>query len=442
MKKILSLFLCAVIIFTAVACSGKKNPAETGTGVPTGTTAPITESEPSRPIKDVYGMFDEQYDYIYEDIGLVPETFTVGKPIYSLIDEHNAAYDRNDAASLSGRTPTIYYLATSLSLTAADLTTYFTTCFNSGIIDLMPSEEVINALAGGDSAAAMAACIHPAALCKDGKVFTLRMLLEGQGASYGVTDEDIKTTVESARKYYGAALLKSDLLTDSMKAKLSELGFEVVRENVGSICTLHSDEYHTIPAALSDLVDASEFKTWKSQSAKGSGGCNISTDIVSFVKDFSIAKEDFINIYNAALGTLGNYNIDIIYSEDEGAAETYYCEKHPSVTADIEADKAMAKLKEKIASDKEMDDFVTNVHEFSLAEILLMTSRDDTYLASLEEYMDSLVALPEIDLAGIYENSDELTRMIIGRSVYFIDRFVSGRKTFEAPYEAHRSISE
>ena len=189
-------------------------------------------------------------------------------------------------------------------------------------------------------------------------------------------------------------------------------------------------------------MDASEFKTWKSQSAKGSGGCNISTDIVSFVKDFSIAKEDFIDIYNAALGTLGNYNIDIIYSEDEGAAETYYCEKHPSVTADIEADKAMAKLKEKIASDKEMDDFVTNVHEFSLAEILLMTSRDDTYLASLEEYMDSLVALPEIDLAGIYENSDELTRMIIGRSVYFIDRFVSGRKTFEAPYEAHRSISE
>ena len=433
MKRILALILCTFILVSALSCSGKKNPAGTGTGVPTGTAAPTADPEPPRLVKDVCGMFEEQYDYIYEDIGLVPGTFTVGRPIYSLTDGFHAQYEKDDAA----KPPVIYHLAKSLSLTSDDLSTYFTTCHSSGIIDIMPSEEAIAALAGSDVSAAMEACTHPAALYKDGKVYSLRMLLEGKSPA---SDDEIKSTVENARTYYGPALLKSEKLSDQMKGKLSSLGFEVVKESIGSVCTIHSDEYHKIPEQLTALVDAAALKTWRDSLSSASASCGKAENIVSFVNEFSISKEDFIKMYNAAGGTLGNYNIDVIYSEDATAADTYYSTAHKALIADIEADRAMAKLKEKIVNDNGMNDFVTNVHEFSLAEILLMISKDADYLASLSEFANSLVALPEIDLSGIYDNSEGLQRMIRGRTVYVVDRYVSGRNLADTPYEAHRFI--
>ncbi|MBQ8207242.1 MAG: hypothetical protein IJZ89_00720 [Clostridia bacterium] len=436
MKKILMALLCAILCLTLLACSEKSG--ENGSDNSDDTASDshiITEDLPDRNITAIYGMFDEQYDFIYEDICLVPGTFTQKNPIYSMLEEHNSAYNGASSESLSSRTPAIFYLANELSLTEVDLNEYYTACLEMGITDIMPTSEAMKAIAGGDASAAMAACAHPSALAKDGKVYTLRMLLEGEAE--GISDDLIAATVERAKQYYGASLLKSDLLTDTMKEKLSALGFEVVKENVGSLCTVHADEYHTIPSALEALVDAAELKSWKEQSADGGTDCTISANIAKFVQDFAIAKETFIELYNAENGTLGHYNIDVIY---DGDAASYYSEKHSEYNAAVEADRAIAKLKQKVAEDKGMTDFVTNVHEFSLAELLIMIDKDNAYIAELGEYMNSLIALPEIDINAIYDNKDELMRMIGKRSVYYIDCQVSGRSTFETAYDAHRMI--
>ena len=85
-----------------------------------------------------------------------------------------------------------------------------------------------------------------------------------------------------------------------------------------------------------------------------------------------------------------------------------------------------------------MTDFVTNVHEFSLAELLIMIDKDSAYIAELEAFKDTLVALPDFSIEDIYDRKDEFTRLIAKRPVYAIDRIVSGRIVFENAYNAHR----
>lgn len=435
MKKIIFTIICLTLCVWLLACAGKDpNVGENITEEPSDVSDTVTEEYTGRVVTAIYGMFDEQYDFIYEDICLVPGTFTQGNPIYSMIDTHNAAYDRSSFDSLSGRTPAIFYLTKELSLTEVDLNEYYTACFETGITDIMPTSETMKAIVSGDSAKVMEACAHPSAMAKNGRIYSLRMLLEGDFAD--VTDDEIKATVERAKQYYGSALLKSDLLTDDMREKLSALGFDVVKANVGTLCTVHADEYHSIPAELEALVDASALKAWKERPA-AAGGCGVSVNIADFVRDFNIEKDTFIEIYNSLGGTLGLYNINVIY---DGDAAAYYSEKHPEYTSAVECDRAMAKLKEKIVADKGMADFVTNIHEFSLAEIIIMTDKDSAYIAELDAFMDSLVALPEISINGIYEDQAEYVRMLGKRSPYYIDMQVCGKNSFESAYEAHSVI--
>ncbi len=430
MKRIIFTLLCAILCLALIACGGKAN--ENGENNSTATdTEAVTEKLPERNITEIYGMFNEQYDFIYEDICLVTGTFTQNNPIYSLMEEYENSIDRTSYETLSARLPVICYLANELSLTEVDLNEYYTACFEMGITDIMPSSETMKAIVSGDAAAAASACVHPSALAKDGKVYTLRQLLESDIP--GVSDDEIKATVERAKNYYGSELLKSELLSEKMKEKLSALGFEVVNESIGSLCNIHADEYHTIPEKLAALVDSAELESWKKE--QNSTECGGGANIADFVKDFEISKEKFIEIYNAENGTLGHYNINAIYGE---APEAYYSEKHPEYVADVEADRAMAALKAKVAEDKGMTDFVTNVHEFSLAELLIMVDKDTAYIAELEAFMDTLIGLPEFSIEEIYNRKDEFTRMLTKRTAYAIDRMVSGRTAFETAYDAHR----
>ncbi len=432
MKKINFTLLCILFCIFLIACGGKVNENGVDSGTDFGETESITEKLPERNITTIYGMFNEQYDFVYEDICLVPGTFTQQNPVYSMIEEYNAGFDRSSYESISSRLPAICHLSKELSLTEIDLNEYYTACFEMGITDIMPSSETMKAIVEGGEAA-VAACIHPSALAKDGKAYTLRQLLEYDIP--GISDGEIKATVERAKTYYGSSLLKSEILTEKMKERLSSLGFEVLKENIGNICTLHADEYHTIPLQLEALVDPESLESWKKQqkNLECGGGANIA----DFVKEFEITKEKFIEIYNGENGTLGHYNIDAIYGED---AEAYYGEKHSGYTAAVEADRAMASLKAKIAQDKSMTDFVTNVHEFSLAELLIMIDKDSAYIAELEAFMETLIALPSFKIEEIYSKKDEYTRLLTKRSVYALDRMASGRNIFENAYDAHSLI--
>ncbi|MBR3967882.1 MAG: hypothetical protein IKJ91_12505 [Clostridia bacterium] len=431
MKKIIFALLSLILCLTLIACGGKANENADNTGNVTNDSAVVTEKLPERNITEIYGIFNEQYDFIYEDICLVPGTFTQQNPVYSMIEKYEESFDRGSIESISSRLPAICHLAKELSLTDVDLNEYYTACFEMGIIDIMPSNEIMKTIVSGDAVAIASACAHPSALAKEGKVYTLRQLLEVEIS--GISDDEIRATVESAKNYYGSELLKSEFLSERMKEKLSALGYEIVKDKVGTLCTVHADEYHTIPSELEALVDSAKLSEWKAnaEDTECGGGANIA----DFVKAFDISKEKFIEIYNSLNGTLGHYNIDEIYGD---APDAYYSEKHPTFIAEVEADRAMAALKAKVAEDKGMTDFVTNVHEFSLAELLIMVDKDDAYIAELEEFMSTLVGLRGFSIGEIYDRKDEFTRMLSKRTPYAIDRMVSGRAVFENAYDAHK----
>lgn len=433
MKKIILILLCAALLLTLLSCGDSG--ADTDTGADTGIDAVETEP-PVRVIDEIYGMFDEQYDFIYEDICLVPGTFASGSDFYSLLDERLSEYPVSDVTKHSERTPAIRYLKDKLSLSEEDIKNYYLAAVEAGAYATAPSDNVIKILAGNNTAAVMDTCAHPSALAKDGRVFTLRTLLTADLTEYGVTDDDIKATVKRAKEYYGDSILKEENLTDEMKAKLTSLGFETVKEKVGTLCGVHSDEYHTIPEALLASVDSAAFESWKKSASASSDDCKEGVNIVSFVTEFSVSKDDFIEIYNAACGTLGDYNADVIYG---GEADAYYRAKHTELEADIAADRAMAALKAKISEDKGMSDFVTDVNEFSLAEILLMIDNDPAYFATLGELTADL---PDFSFEKIYSDSEKLINMIGKRTVYYIDRYVSGRHIFNTPYEAHATLAD
>lgn len=434
MKKLLIILFCLILSLSVISCGNEAGGQQDNVNPDGGTdTALETEASSGRKVTSIYGMFDEQYDFIYEDICLVPGTFTQKNPVYSIIEKYDSSLDRSSVDALSKRLPAIIVLSKELSLTEVDLNEYFTACFETGITDIMPSSEVMKAIVSEDEAKAAELCVHPSALAKDGKVYTLRMLLEGKAE--GVSDKEIKATVDKAKAYYGAELLKSDRLSDTMREKLSELGYEVIKASAGTLCTIHSDEYHSIPSQLEAMVDADALKSWK-ENLKADE-CGAKGNIADFVRQLNVSKESFIELYNSLGGTLGHYNIDAIYGEN---AEEYYSQKHTDYVKCVEADRAMAGLKEKVAKDTGMDDFVTNVHEFSLAEILLMINRDEAYIKELGEYMQTVVSMPEIDIASIYDNGTEYINLISKRSPYYIDCQASGRIAFPTPYDAHRTL--
>ncbi|MBR4295822.1 MAG: hypothetical protein IKT56_03170 [Clostridia bacterium] len=439
MKRFLFSLLCFLLLVSLISCSGK------GKGVDTDsqdTDAPQTETENTkREVGEIYGMFDEQYQFIFDDICYIADTFTVNDSVFALINEYEASFSIDNIDTFSARVPAIYYLIDKLDVSNDDISAYFEAAYASGANTEKPSDKQLSALGSGDVSEIMKVCVHPSALAKDGRVFTLRMLLEGDAGSYGVNDDEIKETVNRAISYYGEnKLLKSPSLTDNMKNKLISLGFKIEKESISSICPVHTDAYHTIPEYFYAAHGESEIDKWKedASSAENDTECTMSgVNIKAFLIDFGYSKEAVIEIYNSFGGTLGDLNIDLIYSDDAEAADAYYRTKNEAMEKAIAYDRAIASLKERIIADKEMGDFFTNVHEVSLPEILFMFDEDEAYLSSLSDFMVSL-GLENLNLSAFYQNYDEILRLIMRRSAYYVDCYVTGRTAYDTPYEARK----
>lgn len=438
MKRFLFSLLCFLLLVSLISCSGKGKGADTDSQ---DTDAPKTETEnTNREVGEIYGMFDEQYQFIFDDICYIADTFTVNDSVFALINEYEASFSIDNIDTFSARVPAIYYLIDKMDVSSDDISAYFEAAYASGANTEKPSEKQLSAIRNGDVAEIMKVCVHPSALAKDGRVFTLRMLLEGDADSYGVKDDEIKATVNRAISYYGEnKLLKSSSLTDNMKNKLASLGFKVEKESVSSICPVHTDTYHTIPEYFYTAHGESEINKWKEDASSGANDteCTSGVNIATFLVDFGYSKDAVIEIYNSLGGTLGDLNIDLIYGEDTEALNTYYGTKNETMEKTIAYDRALASLKERIIADKEMGDFFTNVHEISLPEILFMFDEDETYLSSLSAFMSSL-GLEELDLGAIYKNHDEILRLIMKRSAYYVDCYVTGRTAYDTPYEARK----
>lgn len=86
--------------------------------------------------------------------------------------------------------------------------------------------------------------------------------------------------------------------------------------------TIHTDRYFTICGSLIDFVGEEKFNEFK---AKYGGTENF--NILNFIKEFNISKEDFKNCTETQLlVTYGVYNTDYIYGTEEMQKE--YFEKH------------------------------------------------------------------------------------------------------------------
>ncbi len=447
MKKMILAMAALLMLASLASCAGDKtkNPDDSsetqtmifGDGGGDGTSGFYNETEKMEPIResiDYYGMLEEQYSVYYEDISIIPGTFTADGEVYALLDtlEGEGGGSAEESAT---RAPTIFYIAEELDIGEGQLKAYYKACVDGGIFGFMPSDKALAAIASGDREKTMELCAHPSALYSGGKVYTLKMLLSGEAADVG--DGDITETLNRAVAYYGDELLQSPLLTKEMSAKLAQLGFIKVGDSENG-CGMHLVEYHTIPEELMEFCTPEEYETWKAELSFSSH--SIPENIYDFVRKFNVSREKFIEIYNAAGGTLGLYNIDVIYGDGAENASDYYSQSSLALKEDIERDRVIAKLKEGLAEVCNMGDFVTNVHEFSLAELLLMTSRDDAVLDYLDDAVKESGVSLEIDFAGIYDNASELMRMIRGRTPYSIDRYVSGRLMVDTPYEAQKTV--
>jgi len=94
-----------------------------------------------------------------------------------------------------------------------------------------------------------------------------------------------------------------------------------------------NDSFHNFSGALIDYVGEKEFAAWLDQTAKdkkiyeNTNCIYYYCNIVRFVRDFDIKREEF----QAILDNIGvvyyryDYNLDIIYSEDEKLIDQYYC---------------------------------------------------------------------------------------------------------------------
>ena len=438
MKKLLSLIMALVLLLLLVGCSDKTD----GDADPTDTLPTTDTAAPEPDIdepKDLYGIFDERFVFAFENVLFMKGTFTGASDAYTKHNEYVDGYSMADLDSASKRPPLLYHLIKEYEAGKTELYKYFLSLVDNNNIAKLPDDAVLETLAGDDVAAVMSIAAHPAALAKGERTFSLRMLLESDVSAFGVTDDEIKATVERAIAHYGKEeLFDESRLSGSMKTKLAALGFDInaPEKAEGSLCSEHADAYHTIPEELVNLVGASEHEKWE-KSAKKEKGCDAGGyNIFAFVKNFEVSAEAIIKIYNSEGGTLGDYPVELICAGDAAAVEAYYSVQNKEAEREVAANRAMAALKSKVISDNAMDGFFMSVHECSLPELLFMINYDAAYIEELETYIKSLGADLSIDFDRIYESKDTFMKMIMKRTPYYIDCTASGRTSFDTPYEA------
>lgn len=119
-----------------------------------------------------------------------------------------------------------------------------------------------------------------------------------------------------------SALIMVSCANNSAEINSSESGGH---EYGGIIECEHTISYHSISYTLIDYVGNEEFDKWTdSQNYE-------STNIVNFIRDFNIPKEVFIEYYNETINYYTHdYDIDLIYSDDDEAIEEYFRDKEAS----------------------------------------------------------------------------------------------------------------
>lgn len=98
------------------------------------------------------------------------------------------------------------------------------------------------------------------------------------------------------------------------------------------ICLIHGHEWHAFPSVLTEYIGDEAFMEWfdsnkyintKTECAYPDGS------LYEVVREFNIPKEIFEELYYGEGGCYYTYvwNIDLIYSDDEKAADEYYRDK-------------------------------------------------------------------------------------------------------------------
>lgn len=441
MKLRILAFLLAVVTVLSLAlvsCGKKKDTDDSDTdteGIETETEAPIY-----REVTSYYGMYDEKYDFIFEDICIIADTFTANRTeVLSASDAADAA-KFTPGSDLSLKQPKIYRYIKDLSLTREEVEAYYNTALEFHANQTVPTKAQYDALFSGDDAKAMEACVHETALYKDGHVYSVSDLLLGKAE--GVSDAEIKETCNRALAYYGEEFTKSPLLTDDMASRLEELGFKTVSDaekNKKTLCSVHGDEYHTYPEALIKLVGESKFNEWKKEAEKTGTGDECShgdENIYNLIHALNVKKDDFIELYNTDKSMIGDYPIDLLFDGSADEVDAYYRASTAAVRAKAGARKTFVEMKEYIVKSKGLGDFIDNVMEFSLPEILLVTDFTAEDFADYKRFCDEKEYSYDIDFYDILARSDEFVRMMRKHTVYFIDCSCVGEPAFETPYEA------
>ncbi|MGN1048097.1 MAG: hypothetical protein ACI4QZ_05765 [Eubacteriales bacterium] len=437
-KRILALIMALCMLL--LASCGKKKQADGDTDSLGNETSNDTEQLSNRVVTEYKGIYEERYDFIFDDICTIADTFTVDRMSEISVSDDIERMKITPDYDFSETLPAIYRYITDLSLTRDEVENYYNLAFESLANDHVPTAEQYDALFSGDADKVMKACVHETALYKDGHVYSLSMLLEG--TANGVSDKEIKQVCDRAAAYYGDEFFTSPLLTDTMAEKLASLGYETISDaekNKKTLCSVHGDEYHTYPEALIGLVGKAEFEKWKSEAASKSGDADCGhgeENIYSLIHSLGVTKDDFITLYNTDVGMIGDYPIDLLFDGTAADADSYYRASTAETRAEIGSRKTLADLKQYIIDTKGLGDFYENVMECSLAELLLVCDYTDADFEDYNRFLDEAEYSYDIDFAALLASKSEITRMIGSHSAHFVDCYVTGKPMFETPYES------
>ncbi len=172
-------------------------------------------------------------------------------------------------------------------------------------------------------------------------------------------------------------LLSSIILTSCNTAPLKEKTESSPPLEAGGITECeHTPDYHSIDSELIDYIGQEKFNEWYIAAA-GSIYTDIffeDINIVRFIRDNEIPKEIFTSVYyDTSSYYYYDYDVDLIYSDDDKAIEDYFTDKETSIKRH-DKKRTVAETKSLLARKANYE--MTSPRKTSLAELYTLAENN------------------------------------------------------------------
>lgn len=213
-------------------------------------------------------------------------------------------------------------------------------------------------------------------------------------------------------------------------------------------CMVHKIEFHSYPWNMIEYVGEENFYKWVEKAESVVNGNNNecrfpNANIYEFIKYFNYPKDVFIEQFNTDPWVSGDYNIDLLYSDDIDAIEKYYrYDESKEIERIKQSNFNLIKMNIILENSDKIGDEI-NWKNTSLVKLIKLAGLDISAVKQQATKSNELMS-PDSKYQTKYnynfniistKSADEIDKMIYEYTPFYLDCLICGEIPYDTPYD-------